>query len=115
MRRVRKLNFSRVSDPSAFYRPTPSLPNRVMLNCPPAPEEGDSHGHILMKTISERSCELVSIPRPFLDPCPLYPLPFASGLIIWRVICRSTLYGRCDLIRWLSFEVGVGHIGTRRK
>lgn len=32
---------------------------RVMLNCPPAPESGDSHGHILIKTISEESCELV--------------------------------------------------------
>lgn len=30
-----------------------------MLNCPPSPEDGDSHGHILIKTISERSCELV--------------------------------------------------------
>ncbi|CAM9525526.1 unnamed protein product [Pylaiella littoralis] len=40
--------------------------HRVMLNCPPAPEDGDSHGHILMKTISERSCELgISMKREF--------------------------------------------------
>ncbi|CAN0104398.1 unnamed protein product [Ectocarpus sp. 12 AP-2014] len=40
--------------------------SRVMLNCPPAPEDGDSHGHILMKTISERSCELgISMKREF--------------------------------------------------
>lgn len=80
VRQVRKLNISRASDPPALCRPppTPLLPNRVMLNCPPAPEEGDSHGHILMKTISERSCELVSIPSPFFDACPLYPLPFAG-------------------------------------
>ncbi|CAB1103125.1 unnamed protein product [Ectocarpus sp. CCAP 1310/34] len=40
--------------------------HRVMLNCPPAPEKGDSHGHILMKTISERTCELgISMKREF--------------------------------------------------
>lgn len=42
-----------------------------MLNCPPAPEDGDSHGHILIKTISERSCELVRWTDTLL-PLPLY-------------------------------------------
>eukprot|EP00903_Cladosiphon_okamuranus_P008491 g8158.t1 len=40
--------------------------HRVLLNCPPAPEDGDSHGHILIKTISERSSELgISMKREF--------------------------------------------------
>lgn len=31
-----------------------------MLNCPPAPEKGDDHGHLLIKTLSEESSEIVS-------------------------------------------------------
>ena len=28
---------------------------RVQLNCPPAPESGDSHGHLLLRTLSEKT------------------------------------------------------------
>lgn len=56
--------------PNFFLRSTPnhhtapifylcSGCDRVMLNCPPAPESGDSHGHTLLKTISEKSSEQV--------------------------------------------------------
>lgn len=34
--------------------------HRVMLNCPPAPEDGDDHGYIMIKMLSELSSELVS-------------------------------------------------------
>lgn len=96
--------------------PPHAFASRVMLNCPPAPEEGDSHGHILMKTISERSCELVSIPRPLFEACPPYSLPFARGARIWCVYGRTRASaGRCDLIRSLSFNVGVDNISTRGK
>lgn len=48
-----------------------TLCKRVLLNCPPAPEDGDSHGHILIKTISERSGELVR----YDDYCTHLPFP----------------------------------------
>jgi len=50
-----------------------------MLNCPLAPEDGgDSHGHILMKTISERSSNLVSL----VPPSPPFEGAFHSPFLL---------------------------------